>query len=942
MSADPAFAPVPAEPDHVALEHRVLERWDRDGTFDRLREQNEGGPTYSFTDGPITANNPMGVHHAWGRSLKDLFQRYHAALGEDQRYQNGFDCQGLWVEVEVEQALGLNSKHEIEAYGLDRFARACRDRVAEYSGVQTAQSRRLGMWMDWERSYYTMTDPNISYIWGFLKLCHDRGWLYQGHRPMVWCLRCGTSLSQHEVTATDSYRDIVDPSLYVRFRFTDAPGEALVVWTTTPWTLPANVAAAVRPDAEYVWVDVGGERHVVAKDRCAPSSGPDASIVGSVRGEELVGRPYATGFDDLPAQAEVAHRVVADPDVVMDEGTGIVHIAPGCGAEDFEIGRARSCRCSCPSTRPGCSSTATASSPATARTRCPTSSPSTSSAAAGSLRQEPHEHRYPHCWRCGTKLIFRVVDEWFIRCDEIRQPMIDANDTVEWTPSHFGKRMEDWLRNMGDWCISRKRYWGLPLPFWFCPDGHMNVVASREELRERATGGPRGPARAAPALDRPGHDRVRRVRGRGRARARGRATAGSTPASSRSRRSAIGRDTLRARGLRGRRGRRADEGRPARSRLLGEVVPGRLDLGDARADPAVVLLAAVHVGGARRAARPTERVLGYEKLHDEHGRAMHKSWGNAIWFDDAIEKIGADVSRWMFAGQDTGQNMNFGYGPAERRRPAPADALEHVSLPRPQRQPGGLPPALGGGRPRSRERQPARSLGDRARQRARPRLPRRARRLRHAEHDAGRRGVLGRPLELVRAPLAPALLGRRSRGLRDAAPRARAVPSHHGPGDPVPDRRDVAEPRHERAVAPARPRSVHLAGYPEPDSSRIDGRAARRRWPTSAPSPSSGTARAPRPSCAYGSRSPPRSWPPPIPRGSRRCDASGLLAEIASELNVKTRHHHDRPRQPRGAAGRAELPRARPAPRGEGAGGPRGTRRGRLRARRRRCRARRG
>ena len=277
MSADPAFAPVPAEPDHVALEHRVLERWDRDGTFERLREQNEGGPTFSFIDGPITANNPMGVHHAWGRSLKDLFQRYHAALGEDQRYQNGFDCQGLWVEVEVEKALGLNSKHEIEAYGLDRFARACRDRVAEYSGVQTAQSRRLGMWMDWERSYFTMTDPNISYIWGFLKLCHERGWLYQGHRPMVWCLRCGTSLSQHEVTATDSYRDIVDPSLYVRFRFTDAPGEALVVWTTTPWTLPANVAAAVKPDAE---LRLGRRRRRAPRRRQgslrARSSAPDA------------------------------------------------------------------------------------------------------------------------------------------------------------------------------------------------------------------------------------------------------------------------------------------------------------------------------------------------------------------------------------------------------------------------------------------------------------------------------------------------------------------------------------------------------------------------------------------------------------------------------------------------------------------------------------------
>ena len=458
MPAHPVFAPVPAEPGHVELEHRVLERWERDGTFAKLREQNTGGPTYSFTDGPITANNPMGVHHAWGRSLKDLFQRYHASLGQDQRYQNGFDCQGLWVEVEVEKALGLNSKREIEAYGLDRFARACRDRVAEYSGVQTAQSRRLGMWMDWERSYFTMTDPNISYIWGFLKLCHERGWLYQGHRPMAWCPRCGTSLSQHEVTATDSYRDIVDESLYVRFRFTDAPGEALVVWTTTPWTLPANVAATVKPDADYVWVECEGERCVVAKDRCEAVFGAGAQIVGSVRGAELVGRPYATGFDDLPAQAEVVHRVVADADIVLDEGTGIVHIAPGCGAEDFEIGRREELPVLVPVDEAGVFIEGYGELVGHNAHEVPDLVADHLQRGGWLVRQEPHEHRYPHCWRCGTKLIFRVVDEWFIRCDEIRQPMIDANDTVEWTPSHFGKRMQDWLRAIRDWCISRKRY----------------------------------------------------------------------------------------------------------------------------------------------------------------------------------------------------------------------------------------------------------------------------------------------------------------------------------------------------------------------------------------------------------------------------------------------------------------------------------------------------
>jgi len=208
------FAPVPKRPDHVALEHATLERWERERTFETLRDRNRGGPTFSFIDGPITANNPMGVHHGWGRTLKDVWQRYHAMLGHDQRYQNGFDCQGLWVEVGVEKDLGLNSKHEIEEYGLARFSEACRDRVAQFSRQLTEHSKRLGQRMDWERSYYTMTDPNISYIWGFLRECHDRGWLYKGHRSMPWCPRCGTSLSQHELI--DSYKELTHPSLHVR------------------------------------------------------------------------------------------------------------------------------------------------------------------------------------------------------------------------------------------------------------------------------------------------------------------------------------------------------------------------------------------------------------------------------------------------------------------------------------------------------------------------------------------------------------------------------------------------------------------------------------------------------------------------------------------------------------------------------------------------------
>src|SRR3954462_2480195 len=251
------FAPLPDKPDHPRLEEEILEWWDVERVFDRLREQNRGREKWSFIDGPITANNAMGVHHLWGRTYKDLFQRYKAMRGFDQRYQNGFDCQGLWVEVKVERELGLNSKPEIEEYGLDKFARRCRELVAESARVITRQSVRLGQWVDWGNDYYTFSDTNIEYIWRFLKTLHERGALYQGHRSTEWCPRCGTSISQHELSQSDVYRDKSDPAVSVRLPLVGRPGESLVVWTTTPWTLPANVAAAVKPDAEYILTDDG-------------------------------------------------------------------------------------------------------------------------------------------------------------------------------------------------------------------------------------------------------------------------------------------------------------------------------------------------------------------------------------------------------------------------------------------------------------------------------------------------------------------------------------------------------------------------------------------------------------------------------------------------------------------------------------------------------------
>lgn len=659
------YRTVPTAPDHIEIEHRVLAWWDAEQVFERLRAANAGGPAFSFIDGPITANNPMGVHHAWGRTLKDLVQRHRAMRGCELRYQNGFDCQGLWVEVEVEKALGLDSKREIEEFGLDRFARACRDRVAEYSRVQTAQSRRLGQWMDWDRSYYTMTDPNIAYIWRFLAACHERGMLYQGHRPMVWCPRCGTSLSQHELI--DSYRERTHPTLHVRLPFVDTPEEAIVVWTTTPWTLPANVAAAVDPTAEYVAVRREGGLDWVMADAVERVYGSDAEVAATVRGAELVGRRYHGPFGDLPAQAEVEPRVVAWDLVASDEGTGVVHIAPGCGAEDYELGLREELPVLVPVDESG--HFVEGYGPLTGLATDPAADPVAASLAERGLlvRRDTIDHRFPVCWRCATDLIFRVVDEWFIAADPVREQMIEAARTVEWVPEHYGKRMEDWLRNMGDWCISRKRYWGLPLPFYRAPSGAVTVIGSVEELRERAV----DPLDDLEELHRPWIDDIRIRTDDGEIAERVTEVgdcwldAGIVPFST----LGWGRE-------------HALEGGYAAGAGVGLTLADLPDqaywerwfpadwISEMREQIRLWFYAQLFMSVVLVGRAPYRSVLGYEKLHDETGRPMHKSWGNAIWFDDAVEEIGADVMRWMYAGQNPSQNMNFGYGPANdvRRR----------------------------------------------------------------------------------------------------------------------------------------------------------------------------------------------------------------------------------------------------------------------------------
>ncbi len=649
------FQPLPTLPDHPALEQEILELWEREETFEQVRERNRGGPKFSFMDGPMTANNPAGVHHGHGRTLKDVFQRYKAMRGFDQRYQNGFDSQGLWVEVEVEKALGFGSKREIEEYGLAEFARKCRERVAHYSEVQTEQFRRLGQWMDWDNDYYTFSDTNIEYIWGFLKTVHERGWLYMGHRSTQWCPRCGTSLSQHEQAGEENYVEMEHPSLYVRFPLVGREGEALVVWTTTPWTLPANVAAAVEPDAEYGLTEDG--RWV------AVACFPDETFGRRARGDELVGLEYTGPFDDLPAQAGVVHRVIPWDEVSLEEGTGIVHIAPGAGAEDFELSRVHDLPVLAPIDESGRMlppygdfvglSTIEVAEPVTASLR-----------ERGLLVSEGTiVHRYPICWRCKTPLVFRVVDDWFISAEEIRQPMLDANDTVEWTPPQYKKRMDDWLRNMGDWNISRKRYFGLPLPFYPCECGDLNVIGSRAELEQRAVSG----LEQLQELHRPWIDEVRiRCEQCGREVARipevGDAwlDAGIVHFSTLGWRNPVWREHGYATG--------------ASAGLSGADLPDHAYweewfpadwVSEMREQIRLWFYSQCFMAVTLDGRSPYERVLTYEKVFDQYGKPMHKSSGNQIELDEALERMGADVARWLYCAQSPSQPLRFGYALAD-------------------------------------------------------------------------------------------------------------------------------------------------------------------------------------------------------------------------------------------------------------------------------------
>jgi isoleucyl-tRNA synthetase len=645
-----------SDPD--ALELAVLELWNREHVFDRLREQNSGGETFSFLDGPVTANKTLGVHTAWGRTLKDAFQRYKALRGFHQRYQNGFDAQGLWIEVGVEKQLGFDSKREIEEYGLAEFAARCRE-VVEWSVRElTAGSIRLGQWMDWGNDYVTSSDTNIEYIWHFLQVVHDRGWLSRGFRATEWCPRCGTSISAHELAG--SYTDREDTTATVRLPLLERPGEALVIWTTTPWTLPANVAVAVHPERTYA--------RNAAGEWLAAAQLPEDQRTATVTGAELVDLRYRGPFDDLEPGSAVDHKVIAWDEVDEDEGTGLVHIAPGCGVEDFELGQRLGLDALAPVDEAG-HYLPEYGWLAGRYVRDATPEIIARLEAAGTLKASvPINHRYPECWRCHTPLIYRLAQDWFIGVDGVRQQMRDANDGIEWTPEYMGRRMDDWLVNMADWNISRRRYYGMPLPFYPCSCGQVTVIGSKRELLDRAV----APVTGLEQLRRPYLDDIAIACG-----ACGKPVhridevgdvwldAGIVPFSTMGwhRETAVpgGGGTGAAQGI-------TTADLPDHA-YWEQWFPADW-ASEMREQIRLWFYATLFMSVVLTGQAPYRKILGYEKMLAQDGREMHGSWGNMIAAEDAFRDFGADVMRWLFCAQPPGQNLLFGPEPArevERR-----------------------------------------------------------------------------------------------------------------------------------------------------------------------------------------------------------------------------------------------------------------------------------
>ncbi len=473
-----------------AIEDEVLERWEREGAFERSVSERADAPPYVFFEGPPTANGHPGAHHVLARTIKDIVCRYKTMRGFRVDRKAGWDTHGLPVEIEVEKELKLESKEDIERYGVAEFITKCRDSVFKYKDEWDALTRRMGYWVDLEAAYVTCTNEYIESVWHILATLWEKGLIYKGHKILPYCPRCGTPLSSHEVA--QGYRDAEDPSVFVRMRVKGEENTSFLVWTTTPWTLISNVALAVAPDERYAYAKVGGETLILAEALLGVLEA-EHEVEKTVKGSELVGTEYEPLFSfaelDRPA-----HRVVPADFVTLEDGTGIVHIAPAFGEDDATLGR----REDLPFVQPvdGAGRFTDDVTPWAGMFIKEADPLIIEDLTERGLlyRAASIVHTYPFCWRCDAPLVYYARESWYVKTTAFKDEMMKNNAEIDWHPKEIGaNRLGDWLENNIDWAVSRDRYWGTPLNVWICEGcGHQHAVGSIAELRERAVEGVTG------------------------------------------------------------------------------------------------------------------------------------------------------------------------------------------------------------------------------------------------------------------------------------------------------------------------------------------------------------------------------------------------------------------------------------------------------------------
>ncbi len=631
--------------DHKKIESEVQEWWRISGAYEKVKQMRSGADPWYFLDGPPYASGAIHLGTAWNKIIKDAILRYKTMRGFNVLRQPGWDCHGLPIEVKVEEKLGVQTKKDIEQkIGVENFIQSCKQWALDHVALMTEQFKRLGVWMDWDNSYVTFTNDYIESAWWTLKRAYERGLLQKDMRVIHWCPRCETALAEHEVRG--EYHDVRDPSLFARFKLRDRPNEYLLIWTTTPWTLPADVAVCIHPEYEYARVAVDNDTYILARFLVEKVMGElgvgEYRVLDSVKGKVLEGLQYEHPLlDEVPKQREYMnhHRVICGEHVTLEEGTGCVHTAPGHGEEDFAVGARYGLPVFSP-VGPGGRFTEEAGKYSGMLVKEADSVILDDLQRKGALvKRDSITHSYPHCWRCQTPLLFRATDQWFLRVEEIKPSILEKNaERVRWVPEWVATRYVNGVESVGDWCISRQRYWGIPLPIWVCVQcKSVMVVGDLGELKSLSVG-------QVDDIDlhRPHVDQV---------------VLRCAKCGGESKRVPDVLDVWFDSGIAS----WASLGYPKRSELFEKLWPSEfITEGEDQVTKWFYSQQVVSVVVFNEV--PYKQVLMHGFALDEHGRKMSKSLGNVVEPREVIDKYGADVLRfYMLSANPPWEDLKFNW-----------------------------------------------------------------------------------------------------------------------------------------------------------------------------------------------------------------------------------------------------------------------------------------